>query len=61
MVWSSEFYDDLQNRVGGGKPKMRDYFGVCSQYSRNATCLLSLTALNHDGSGEPRCADCSGA
>ena len=27
VVWSEEFYDDLQNRVGGGKPKMRDYFG----------------------------------
>lgn len=25
--WSTEFYDDLQNRVGGGKPKMRDFFG----------------------------------
>jgi HAD superfamily hydrolase (TIGR01509 family) len=26
-VWDEEFYDDLQNRVGGGKPKMRWYFG----------------------------------
>jgi len=27
VSWSSEYYDDLQNRVGGGKPKMRHYFG----------------------------------
>ncbi|KAM7529298.1 hypothetical protein LguiB_032708 [Lonicera macranthoides] len=26
LNWSSEFYDDLQNRIGGGKPKMRWYF-----------------------------------
>jgi HAD superfamily hydrolase (TIGR01509 family) len=26
-VWSVEFYDMLQNKVGGGKPKMRWYFG----------------------------------
>ena len=25
--WSVEFYDMLQNKVGGGKPKMRWYFG----------------------------------
>jgi len=25
--WSVEEYDDLQNRVGGGKPKMHYYFG----------------------------------
>lgn len=27
VVWSEAFYDDLQNTVGGGKPKMRWYFG----------------------------------
>lgn len=27
VKWSSEYYDDLQNRVGGGKPKMRHFFG----------------------------------
>lgn len=27
VLWDEEFYDDLQNRVGGGKPKMRWYFG----------------------------------
>lgn len=27
VVWSVEFYDMLQNKVGGGKPKMRWYFG----------------------------------
>lgn len=25
LNWSIEFYDDLQNRIGGGKPKMRWY------------------------------------
>ncbi len=25
--WSEEYYDGLQNKVGGGKPKMRYYFG----------------------------------
>lgn len=25
--WTEEFYDMLQNKVGGGKPKMRWYFG----------------------------------
>ncbi|RZR85134.1 hypothetical protein BHM03_00012065 [Ensete ventricosum] len=23
LYWGSEFYDELQNRIGGGKPKMR--------------------------------------
>lgn len=27
VLWSSDFYDNLQNRVGGGKPKMRHFFG----------------------------------
>ncbi|KAK9820964.1 hypothetical protein WJX81_000960 [Elliptochloris bilobata] len=27
VVWSEEFYNQLQNSVGGGKPKMRWYFG----------------------------------
>eukprot|EP00892_Ulva_mutabilis_P010538 jgi/Ulvmu1/7857/UM004_0088.1 len=26
VEWSEEFYDELQNTVGGGKPKMRWYF-----------------------------------
>lgn len=26
-TWSPEYYDELQNKVGGGKPKMRFYFG----------------------------------
>lgn len=25
--WDEEYYDQLQNKVGGGKPKMRYYFG----------------------------------
>lgn len=28
VVWTEEYYDDLQNRVGGGKPKMRHYFSL---------------------------------
>ena len=28
VVWSEEFYDMLQNTVGGGKPKMRWYFSA---------------------------------
>ncbi|PSC76200.1 haloacid dehalogenase-like hydrolase domain-containing protein [Micractinium conductrix] len=28
VVWSVEYYDQLQNKVGGGKPKMRHYFGI---------------------------------
>ncbi|KAJ4799654.1 Haloacid dehalogenase-like hydrolase domain-containing protein [Rhynchospora pubera] len=27
LYWDVEFYDELQNQVGGGKPKMRWYFG----------------------------------
>ncbi|KAG0620151.1 hypothetical protein M758_4G193300 [Ceratodon purpureus] len=27
LVWTPEFYDELQNMIGGGKPKMRWYFG----------------------------------
>uniref|UniRef100_A0A2P2MGK6 2-deoxyglucose-6-phosphate phosphatase n=2 Tax=Rhizophora mucronata TaxID=61149 RepID=A0A2P2MGK6_RHIMU len=26
LNWAPDFYDDLQNRIGGGKPKMRWYF-----------------------------------
>ncbi len=38
VVWSEEFYDMLQNTVGGGKPKMRWYF--------SANCALCCAALN---------------
>ncbi|KAJ3676915.1 hypothetical protein LUZ60_002639 [Juncus effusus] len=27
LYWDSDFYDVLQNQIGGGKPKMRWYFG----------------------------------
>lgn len=30
--WSIEFYDKLQNSIGGGKPKMRWYFGTFSRH-----------------------------
>ncbi|KAF8411440.1 hypothetical protein HHK36_003989 [Tetracentron sinense] len=26
LTWGSDFYDELQNRIGGGKPKMRWFF-----------------------------------
>eukprot|EP00252_Welwitschia_mirabilis_P019956 TRINITY_DN476_c0_g1_i6.p1 TRINITY_DN476_c0_g1~~TRINITY_DN476_c0_g1_i6.p1 ORF type:complete len:181 (-),score=29.75 TRINITY_DN476_c0_g1_i6:1096-1638(-) len=28
VVWDAEFYDQLQNQIGGGKPKMRWYFNT---------------------------------
>ncbi|KAJ7294573.1 hypothetical protein O6H91_Y248400 [Diphasiastrum complanatum] len=28
LDWNTEFYDELQNRIGGGKPKMRWYFNL---------------------------------
>ncbi|KAG7026850.1 Haloacid dehalogenase-like hydrolase domain-containing protein, partial [Cucurbita argyrosperma subsp. argyrosperma] len=37
LNWSIEFYDELQNRIGGGKPKMRWY---CSLLI-NFTVILS--------------------
>lgn len=27
VEWNSKYYDELQNTVGGGKPKMKHYFG----------------------------------
>ncbi|KAL6644628.1 hypothetical protein ACP70R_016236 [Stipagrostis hirtigluma subsp. patula] len=27
LYWGEAFYDELQNQIGGGKPKMRWYFG----------------------------------
>ena len=30
--WSVEYYDVLQNSVGGGKQKMHHYFGECCRY-----------------------------
>uniref|UniRef100_A0A804QQY5 Uncharacterized protein n=1 Tax=Zea mays TaxID=4577 RepID=A0A804QQY5_MAIZE len=27
LYWDEAFYDNLHNRIGGGKPKMRWYFG----------------------------------
>lgn len=34
VVWSEKFYDMLSNTVGGGKPKMRWYFGAARSRSR---------------------------
>ena len=36
--WSEEFYDELQNKVGGGKAKMRWYFGKIQSCA--AQCML---------------------
>lgn len=41
--WSVEYYDDLQNTVGGGKPKMRHYFGA------TATLSPDLSHMQHFG------------
>lgn len=41
MVWSEEFYDELQNTVGGGKPKMRWYFSP----ERNGWPANSITGV----------------
>lgn len=47
VSWSSEYYDDLQNRVGGGKPKMRHYFGaLCRRSVRHALyCLACIDTI----------------
>lgn len=39
--WSVEFYDKLQNSIGGGKPKMRWYFGK----SGKVYLLISFIAM----------------
>lgn len=36
-TWSESFYDDLSNKVGGGKPKMRWYFGK-QPHATSASC-----------------------
>lgn len=38
VVWTEEFYDVLQNTVGGGKPKMRWYFGEHKDAWPTHTC-----------------------
>ena len=45
--WSVQFYDDLQNRIGGGKPKMRWYFGKHSTLSglRCPLCAMLFLAV----------------
>jgi hypothetical protein len=59
--WSVEFYDMLQNKVGGGKPKMRWYFGEGQQGKGGvggAACRLAGTlgagAALRRGHGRPR-------
>lgn len=45
--WSTEFYDDLQNRVGGGKPKMRDFFGEPPLTLPPRASCLPFCAMSH--------------
>lgn len=35
LNWSIEFYDELQNRIGGGKPKMRWYCSFSYHFHRD--------------------------
>lgn len=45
LNWTIEFYDELQNRIGGGKPKMRWYcslfFVVFTVIVSNIYCVCS--------------------
>eukprot|EP00890_Picochlorum_soloecismus_P006787 jgi/Picsp_1/933/NSC_04418-R1_protein len=49
LVWTEEFYDMLQNKVGGGKPKMRWYFG---EHGWPATAVLGGAAPETDADKE---------
>lgn len=51
--WTVEFYDMLQNKVGGGIPKMRWYFGeliatasLCKVHGH--ACILSTILLTYN-------------
>jgi hypothetical protein len=44
--WSVEYYDDLQNTVGGGKPKMRHYFGATAVVNpSDGLCLWLMSVV----------------
>ncbi|KMZ59277.1 Haloacid dehalogenase-like hydrolase domain-containing protein [Zostera marina] len=45
LVWSPEFYDELQNHIGGGKPKMRWYFG---EHGWPSSTILSKPPMEDD-------------
>lgn len=48
LYWDEAFYDDLQNRIGGGKPKMRWYVTPASGFLRvwqSAFCTIPSCAL----------------
>ena len=45
IEWSEEFYDELQNKVGGGKAKMRWFFG--NDWPQCLLAFLRLTPLLH--------------
>jgi hypothetical protein len=40
LYWDEAFYDELQNRIGGGKPKMR-------WYVRKSCCLFGTLSLRN--------------
>jgi len=56
VEWDSKYYDELQNTVGGGKPKMKHYFGkhvnawpVCTTpYRARPTSLKAQNDLVDD-------------
>ncbi len=45
--WSVEYYDDLQNTVGGGKPKMRHYFGATARNHQTCHTFSTSDILQH--------------
>ena len=45
VVWTEEFYDVLQNTVGGGKPKMRWYFGEHKDAWPTHTCDVCAVGI----------------
>lgn len=45
LVWTPEFYDELQNTIGGGKPKMRWYF---NRHGWPTSTILPNAPTNED-------------
>jgi len=42
--WTEEYYDDLQNRIGGGIPKMRHYFGEVAGWPQSSISTPGINA-----------------
>ncbi|KAL5753410.1 hypothetical protein ACOSQ2_023917 [Xanthoceras sorbifolium] len=45
LNWDSDFYDELQNQIGGGKPKMRWYF---KEHGWPASTIFDMPPENDD-------------